>query len=313
MPPSPVKQKAPANGQPVPTPKAGSVLAKARPVSEAVADRVTMLLYGRNRLGKTVLACHFPKPLLLVSCEEATVGGANSVRKVTGVTFVHVKTADEFDALGNELLAAPACAGYKSVVVDSGTALESLILCRIMQWDEPEVMMRVGKQAKVGSEQYIKRSEEMRTSLRRYLRLPANVVVTANEKDHNPPKDQEEARRSPLAKNLPGPSEGRAFGAAMSGGTTTWVQDNVDWICQLYMDQEMKAAPPVTLADGTKMESDPEWTGRYERRLRMSYHPNYAAGARGEYDARRRDVPDYVVGPTPQQMFDNFMKVVRGE
>jgi hypothetical protein len=314
MPPSPVKQTArpSTNG---PAPKPGSMLAKAAPVNELVSDYVHVLLYGRNRLGKTLLACHFPKPLLLVSTEEAQNGGARTVKKIPGVKQLLIDRADDFDRLGDELEADPDCGGYETVVVDSGTALEELVLCRVMGWTEREVMHKVGKQAKVSQDQWMLRSEQVRQSLRKFFKVRKNLVICCNEKDHNPPKEQDSARRSPLAKDLPGPSEGRAFGASMAGGTTRWVQDHVDWICQLYMDQEMKAGAPL-IVNGVAQPSEPEWTGRYERRLRMTYHPNYAAGARAEYDPsvkRRTDVPDFVVGPSPAEMFANFMKVVKGE
>ena len=87
MPPIPQKV-VPAKPAPNGTPKTGSLLSQARPVSEVVETYVRMCLYGPNRTGKTTLACQFPKPAILIALEPNKTGGAVSVSKIPGVEYL---------------------------------------------------------------------------------------------------------------------------------------------------------------------------------------------------------------------------------
>lgn len=281
--------------KPAPT---GSLLSRARPVSEAYTSFVHMLLYGRNRTGKTTLACTFPKPLLLVSIEPALTGGARSVQNVPGVNWLRVhptdpgadfKTSDELEALGKEMRADPACGGYKTVVIDSGTSLDEIVLAEICAWDEPAVMLAVGHTrpgSKVSTDQYTERSERSRRVLRPFMELKCHLVVTANEKDHNP---QEGNRKSTMVRGL---HQESFYAAAMGGGTVKWLQDAME-ITQLLVDREVRKEQVPDGTGGT-VEMEVE-TGRTVRRLRCLYHPNYAAGFRAPLGT---DVPEFIDEPT---------------
>ncbi len=300
MPPRPVRQTAPAaNGVPRATPvKPGSLLSRARPVAEAETNFVHMLLYGRNRTGKTTLACQFPKPLLLVSIEPALAGGARSVRGVPGISWIRVhptdpeadlKTSDELEQLGKELRADPNVGGYKSVVIDSGTSLDEVVLAEICAWDEPAVMLAVGHTrpgSKVSGDQYTERSERSRRVLRPFMELKCHLVVTANEKDHNP---QEGNRKSSMTR---GPHTESFYAAAMGGGTVKWLQDAME-ITQLIVERETVDQEVPDGTGGTVRM--PVETGKMVRRLRCLYHTNYAAGFRAPLGT---EVPEFIDNPT---------------
>lgn len=275
---------------------------------EGVGDYYGFTLDGDGRflLGdftvthNTTLACEFPKPLLLVSCEEADDGGAGSVRRTAGVNHLRLDTVDKVEQLARELYAAPDFGGYKTVVLDSGTSLEELMLKKIKGWEKTAVMLKVGNKSPVTTDDYIKRSEDMRTLLRPFLELPVNVIVLANEKDHNP----QESRKPSMVR---GPHTESFFAAKMGAGTTSWLQDCCNFICQLYMDKEVTRE--TTEAMGVKTEVLTE-TGRYVRRLRTAYHPNFAAGGRF---SRPELVPDYIESPdgSPKGMYDRLMELAR--
>lgn len=284
-------------------PKAGSVLAKAKPIADVVDNSVHMILYGRNRIGKTTLACQFPKPMLLISTEPAQTGGAKSVKRIPGIDCVVLNTpaaVDDLEKLGHELRAVNT---YKSVVFDSATSLEEIVLAKICGWDETANMLSWGV---VSQDQYRERSSYVRKILRLYLDLKCNVIVTANEKDHN---SREEAKRKPLLATVYDESY---FAPAMGGATVRWASDCSDYICQLYIEKETKTVKtevmvPVPGKPPTKkIKEEQVETGNFVRRLRLRYHPNFSAGIRGEDPD---SIPEYVEASSPRGMYDEFVRI----
>lgn len=279
-----------ANGRARP----GSVLSRAVPVSAAQDSAIHMLLYGRNRVGKTTLACQFPKPLLLVAVEPTKTGGARSVSNVKGVQLLRLTGSADVHALGGELTANNP---YTTVVLDSGSSLEEIVLAEVCGWDKTADLLRWGR---VTMDQYMERAERTRKVLRPFLDLPCHLVITANEKDHNPP----EGRKSPLARGVQAES---FFGANMGGGNARWVQDGCDYCCQLLIDKEVREVrTQVQVGKTVSEEVEYVETGRTIRRLRTQYHPNFAAGFRSCTPDR---VPEFIDNPT----FDKILKVIRGE
>lgn len=293
--PTVAKQSPKVTSRAVAGPARGSILSQAVPIEDLEEDPIHLLLYGKNRLGKTTLACQFPKPLLLVSVEPTKSGGARSVKKIDGVSHIRLTESEKVQKLGVELRGDTG--GYQTVVVDSGTSLDEMVLAEVCGWTETAEMLRWGR---VTRDQYTERSERIRKVLRPYLELPCHVVIVCNEKDHNPPEGQ----KSALTKGIQTES---FFAAAMSGGTTRWVQDGCDYVCQLYMEKETRT---VTSKVGAKEVAREEETGKFVRRLRTSYHPNFASGFRSENPG---SVPEYIEAVTPQEMYEKFMVVVRGE
>lgn len=289
---------APRNGSPMNQ----SILSQFVPVDEAVDDSIHMLLYGKNRIGKTTFACQFPKPLYLCSIEPSKTGGARSVSKVEGVHYKRFSSSEPLVQLGKELRSLPSLP-LKTIVIDSATSLEDMILKEICGWDQVSDMLRWGK---VSSDQYTERSEKIRDVLRPFLDLSYHVVVICNEKDHNPP----EGRKSALTRGIQTES---FFSAAMGGGAAKWAQDACDYVCQLYQDKEVTKTIRKIGKPGTpqykEVETETE-TGRYVRRLRTQYHPNFAAGFRSsDPDA----VPEYIEAPTPEEMYSKLIRIINGE
>ena len=126
--------------------KAGSVLSEAVPIEELPDSWIKLLVYGNNGVGKTTLACTFPKPLLLVSFEPAVTGGARSVRRVPGISYIKVtETAKErqlVEELRGEL-------PFKTVVVDSVTSYQDMKLQEIIGAPLPELKV-LGQSVCVG-------------------------------------------------------------------------------------------------------------------------------------------------------------------
>lgn len=100
---------------------ARSVESRIRPLNE-VERHVAMLAYGDQKTGKTVFACTFPKPLLLIDIMEE---GTDSVIDVDGVDVVPAESTGDMEDLYWML---EGKTKYKSVVLDQMTGLQNLVI-----------------------------------------------------------------------------------------------------------------------------------------------------------------------------------------
>lgn len=277
-----------------PVAKAGSVLSRAFPISEIEDDFIKMMVYGINRIGKTTLACQWPKPLLLIAFEPAKSGGAKSVKKIPGVELLKITNMKDAVKLAAELKDDTT---FKTHVLDSVTSLQDLILMQIL--DLPELMEQNGW-GKVSRDDYRERSEQTREALRPFLNLNAHTVLIAKERDHNPPdKDKPSILRGQQLESF--------FAADLGGATVGWLHDACDYIARLYVEKETKEITTShKIAGKVHTKTELVETGRNVRRLRTMLHPNYAAGFRSE---NPKAVPEYINDPT----YEKVAKVIRGE
>ncbi len=272
----------------------GSVLARAVPVQEIADDFIKIVIYGKNRTGKTTLACQFPKPLLLVACDPNQTGGAKSVKGVNDVTYLRVATVKDLGKLADELRDDKT---FRTHVLDTATSIQDMVLQDLLDLPAIPEQLDWGTATR---DQYRARSERTRELLRLFLNLPVHTVVCAQEKDHNPPdRDKPEVLRGGHAESF--------FAADLGGATVGWLHDACDYICRLYLDKETKEIKRTTkLPNGKVSEKvDVVETGKIIRRLRTLYHPNFAAGMRTE---RPQDVPEYIEDPT----FEKINRLIRG-
>ncbi len=252
-----------------------------------------MVIYGANRVGKTTLACQFPKPLLLISFEPNRTGGALSVRKVPGVKYVRITSSRQALQLAEELKNDRV---YKTHVLDTATSYQDIILQELMNLSAVPEQLDWGT---VSRDIYRERSEKTREALRPFLNLPVHTVVCAKEKDHNPP-DKEKP------KILRGLQLESYLAADLGGATVGWLHDCCDYIGRLYLDKEIKVRKYKTKVAGKEVEREEEIeTGKIVRRLRTMYHTNVAAGFRS-CDPER--VPEYIEDPT----WEKIEAVIRG-
>jgi hypothetical protein len=272
----------------------GSILSRAIPVADLDDEFLKFLIYGGNRVGKTTLACQFPKPLLLVSFEPTRSGGAKSVKKVPGVTYLRVTSSAEAMKLVEELRGNK---DFKTHVWDSGTSYERLVLAEIIGDDVPE---QIGA-GSITREQYTERSEKTKAGIARMLELDANTVVTAKEKDHSPVKDQFQP------KLIRGLEDDSFIAAELGGGSVSWLNDACDYITRLYVEKEVKEiVKKIKVGTTTKEVKSVVETGRKVHKLLTMLHPNFAAGFRSEHP---KTIPECITNPT----YEKIAKVIRGE
>ncbi len=312
----PVARKTTQTGTPPPPVSNGSILSRAVPVSQIKEVYQKVVLYGPNRTGKTSLACEWPKPLLLVSFEPGRTGGATSITKVPGVEIMQVREiADKMSTEQGKrvsptdvsMLIAADLRGsnrYKTVVIDSASSLQEIILHELMGWTEEKTQLAFSG---VSKEIYQERSEKTRDLLAPYLNLPTHTVVACHEKDHNPPKDE----RNKLVRGLQIES---FIAPAIGGASVEWLQTNCGYICRLFIGKEVVTnMVPSGVKDSAGrdiLEPQEIETGKSIRRLLCIPQPNFAAGFRS---ASPDAVPEWIDAKSPKAMYDKVQKVIRGE
>lgn len=281
----------------------GSVLASAVPVTSLREERVKVCIYGRNRSGKTTLAAQFKKPLLLISSEPDANGGATSVSNMKDVSLIRISASrlpgDKIHgsakvvAIANELAAGNP---FATVVLDTVTSLQDVILVELMGLPKVPEMMSWGM---VPDGMYQQRAEKLRETIRPLLDLTnCNVVILAQEKDHNAVED-----RGGKRKILHTMQQGSFMAPSLGATNAQWLQDNCGYVVQIYEDEVMQEiVVPVMSPDGSQAPPVTQLvgTGKRQRHLRLLYHPNFAAGGRWQFD---RSVPEFVTAPTPRELY----------
>lgn len=293
-----------------------SVLSGAIPVADIEGDWIRMSIYGGNRVGKTTLACQFPKPLLLVAFEPNVTGGAKSVRKVPGVVFLRLTSSaaglqlcrelqDSGGQVPKNLRAGLSGSEFATYVVDGATSYQDIVLQEVMGWDKMPEQLAFGM---VGKDRYQERAEKVKEGLRPFTNLPGHVVILAKEKDHNPPRDDYASLHKLTTEGGFSSLRLESFFAEDVGGSVSgWLHDVCDYVGRLSIEKEIKIVTKAVKFQGkVTTRTEQIETGRFIRRLRTMYHPNYAAGFRSENpDA----VPEWINNPT----YEKIAKVIRGE
>ncbi len=277
---------------------AGSILSRAKPVKSLIYNYLKVVIYGQNRTGKTTLACQFLKPLLLVSFEPGQQGGSRSVSNYDGVTFLEIKRKEDAIALAKELREDKT---FKTHVLDTCTSLQDVILAELMGLENVPVQLNWGS---VPEGYYAARSEQAKEVMRCFIDLPANTVILAKEKDHNPPKGE----RNKMSRSLQTES---LFAADVGAATAQWLNDACDYICQLQVINETVRTENQIEVNGQMVNDVQEReTGRKVRRLRTMKDSNHEAGFRSP---NPEAVPEFIIAPTPKEMHAAMIEVIAGK
>lgn len=282
----PTVKKVTGEPKPTPTPTSASgggrsgISSRIVPVAEYDRPGVRINIYGRNGTGKTTLACSFPKPLLLVGFED----GTRSVTNVKGVDFIRMTSSKDCVDLAKFL----GSSKYASVVVDTATSLQDIILMELLGLDSVPVQLGWGT---VSQTQYRQRSEKTREVLRLFLTLNQNVVILAQEKDHTKKSEEDDAKTDTEVLN---PFMASSLGSA----TCSWLHDCSDYICQTYI-REKTVTKEFKVGD--KVTTRNVKVGGVDYCLRTLPHPMYASKLRVP---RGKDIPECIVDPDYKKLLN---------
>lgn len=103
---------------------ARGIESRIRPLSE-VERHVAMLCYGDQKTGKTVFACTFPKPVLILDVQEE---GTDSVIDVEDVHVLPIESTRDVEDLYWTLEGAKQARKYKSIIIDQMTGLQAMVI-----------------------------------------------------------------------------------------------------------------------------------------------------------------------------------------
>lgn len=321
--------------EPPPSVKAapGSMLATAVATTSLQEEFCKVVIYGRNRSGKTTTAAQFKKPILFISSEPDANGGALSIADVPGASLIRVsnkllgqdaggrwldaadarcvvkdrvKGSAKVVAVANELLdiqERSATCPFKTVVLDTITSLQDIVLVELMGLSKVPEMLSWGF---VPEGVYQQRAEKLRETVRPLLDMNnCNVVILAQEKDHNAMEE-----RGGKSKILHTMQQGSFMAPALGATNAQWLQDACGYVIQIYDDEVMQdMSIPQNDAQGNQLPPMVQrvGTGRRQRHLRLLYHPNFAAGGRWQYD---RNTPEFVTAPTPAELYAAMVKYI---
>jgi hypothetical protein len=300
------------NGPPS-VPSTTSMLGRGVDARSIVPTHMKCCFYGDNRLGKTTILSTFPKPLALFSFEPSRTGGAESVSGVEGIRVfrrgtpedvregnAEFTTVNEAVGMARELKSTRG-GGFATVGLDSGTSLEWTCLEELMR-EAGRDMPTTLTFGTVPDGLYPMRSEKAKEVLREFIDIPCHVVVTAKEKDHNPPK--EERRNEKTGKLQPdlrnrivrGMQKDSYYAPALGFSAMSWLLDACGYVGRCEQVEEF-----VVTTNPLTKEEETVNTGRRVYALRCRKHHNYAAGFRVP-EHLREQVTEFIVDPTYEKI-----------
>lgn len=236
----------------------GSIESRIQPVGD-VERNIAMLAYGNQKTGKTVFACTFPKPLLLIDIVEE---GTDSVVDVEGVDALKVTTRDELE---DAYWFLEEGTKYKSVVLDQLTGLYQLCIRDLKgkKGQKPDDVFSDRSYGQVGGWM-----TQWLLNYRELVKKGYNVCYLAHEKRIDP-AEQDDDRLNP------------EVSPAMSASVVNFVCGAVSVIGNTFVQEQWDKK--------TK-------TSTKEFCMRVGPHAFYRAGMRRPVSAG--PVPEYIVNPT---------------
>lgn len=300
-----------------PTISPTSILARGIDATAINYDRLRCCFYGENGTGKTTLLGTFPKPLALFSFEPQRSGGCGSIANVQGIKVYRRGSEEdvregeaEFTKVGEAVemareLRRTRGGGFVTIGVDSATSLEWACLEELMQAAGKEMPTSLNFGV-VPDGMYPARTEKCKEVLREFLDIPCHVVVTAKEKDHNPPKEERRSEKTgkiqPDLRNpkVRGLGKESYYGPGMGWSAAMYLVDGCMYVGRMEQVEEM-----INVENPLTKEVEYVKTGRYVIALRCRKHHNYVA--RFQCSDRER-VPEFLVDPT----YERILEVISG-
>jgi hypothetical protein len=236
----------------------------------------------------------------VVSVAPSESGGTETLadaKRFPGVTVL--RTGVDFEGTeGAKMLAAELresnCSGHKTIAVESATSAQEVMLRELMGWTEETAPGQVGF-GDVDADTYRDRADKMKKLLSLFVNLPAHVIVSAKEKDHNPKKSEKVNPKTGKTQPDMRPKfvretwEKTFLGPDVGGGAAGWLMDCCDYVCRLTIEHETKAQK--VSVNGVEEVVQVE-TGKFERQLRIMWHPNIAGGFRSRHKLSIEFIPD---------------------
>lgn len=282
MPPTVTKQTATA-----PVKKQGAI-SRIAPISFG-QKKDSFCIYGYSGTGKTTLAATYPKPLLLIGAED----GTRSIHNVKGVEFIRLKSTLELTDIINHVKQSRK---YETVVLDTATSLQAMVIAEIKGMDELPTQLSWGFATR---EEWGQCALQTKEWLNHLLKLAENnichTLILAQERGFNKKNDNEQGADSDVF--------APKVMASVSESTVGWLNPACDYVVQTYITTKMirKELPSMKGVKQFKMVPSDE----VEYRLRTRAHEFYLIKFRVP---KGHKAPPYIADPD----YDKIQAVIRG-
>lgn len=271
----PVKVSRGSNG------KVPDVVSRIVPI--ALPDNgIQMAIYGRSGTGKTALACTFPKPLLLIRPPDDD--GRRTIYKVQGVMDAPVYSVDELEQLTQHLVEVDG--KYKTIVLDTMSALQELVLKKVLNVEELPAQMGWGVATQ---QQWGEVGSGMKELIRRLLQLQCNVLLLAQEREFNTDTNV----TGVLAPYV---------NCGLSPTVASWVGPRVDYLVNTFIREGEREVESGRVINGKKVKMKVK---EMQFCLRTGPHAVYNTKFRVP---RGKSLPDVIVDPD----YSKILKLIEG-
>ena len=246
-------------------------------VTDYKPKNTKMVIFGRNRTGKTTLVATFPKPIAVIAFKHQ-----EGISSITNVSDVDACLIEDTSELAGDFQAAEK---YETKVLDHASSLEELVLKEVLGLDAIADQKSWGM---ANREDYFRRSERTRAVLRSFVELPGNVVVLANEKDSNEFKTAYEGSLNPF------------ITAALSDTTCKWLYDECDHVFHTFIREgEIEKEVRRKVRGRIIVKKEIQKLDTSEFCLRMGPHHSISTGSRTLFGV---DLPAVIVNPTYEKI-----------
>ena len=260
----------------------GTAVQRIAPLTFDEEAGININAYGKSGTGKTTIACTFPKPLLIIGAED----GTKSVYNVKGVEFVRINNSSEIGELVSHI---QQTGKYKTVLMDTASSLQDMILTEILGLDEPPIQLSWGLASRGQWGQCVIQTKER---LRSLIELPCNTFISAQERVHN--SDEES-------------TENITLDPYISNGVTPsvngWLTPKCDYVVQTFIRQQTKKK---TIKVGGKPVTELVKTGKVEYCIRTYPDPAYTIKFRVP---KGTPLPEAIVDPC----YEDIINLIRGK
>ena len=254
-----------------PLKKKGGIEDRILAVSDMQTKGIKMAIYGGSGSGKTRFACTATKDLLIIGAED----GTSSVRTDEGVFFFPLYDTSDLSEILDHCRTS---LQYKTVVLDTGTMLQELLLKEILGLEELPVQKSWGM---ASQKQYGQRALKCKLFLKEFLDLTdvgINAIVICQESNYNEFVESE----------IVAPS----IGSALSKSVAEWLHPACDYVGQMFRRRKtIKKRVKV----GEKVMETEVKTNEIEFCFRTGIHETYATKFRLP---RGQVLPEVIIDPT---------------
>ncbi len=196
-------------------------------------EGISINIYGKSGTGKTTLWGTFPGPIGVLLCSGSSRSGElRSLDTPENRKKIKYKRLTESlqirDVVADEMRSPK----FKTVVLEHATELQQLVLKEILGLDELPAQLSWGLATR---QEWGQCALQMKELLRALLELPSNVVIVAQEREHNTDTDNELL--------MP------YVASALTPSVVGWLNPACDYIVQTFIRAKTKQ---VTMRVGKK-------------------------------------------------------------